>query len=296
MAKRFDFKYYCSEGFHSIFTHGFMSFAAVCMIVACLLIMGSFSLVAVNLNHMLGDLEAQNEFLAYVDETYTEEEARALQPEIEAIPNVSEVTFVTRAEAMDDFRAGREDNPLLSSLPDEVLRDRFRIHVYDIEQLKATSDAVEQIGGIALVNAAYDIAQGFVMVRNIAAGVAIVLVTILAVVSLFIIANTIKLATFYRREEIAIMKMCGATNAFIRWPFIVEGMILGMTGALVAFFVQWGVYELVERAVIQSNGLSLLVVLPFLSLAPQFLLVFVVAGLLIGVVGSVLAIRKFLQV
>ena len=273
-----------------------MSFAAVCMIVACLLIMGSFSLVAVNLNHMLGDLEAQNEFLAYVDETYTEEEARALQPEIEAIPNVSEVTFVTRAEAMDDFRAGREDNPLLSSLPDEVLRDRFRIHVYDIEQLKATSDAVEQIGGIALVNAAYDIAQGFVMVRNIAAGVAIVLVTILAVVSLFIIANTIKLATFYRREEIAIMKMCGATNAFIRWPFIVEGMILGMTGALVAFFVQWGVYELVERAVIQSNGLSLLVVLPFLSLAPQFLLVFIAAGLLIGVVGSVLAIRKFLQV
>ena len=296
MAKKFDFQYYCSEGFHSIFTHGFMSFAAVCMIVACLLIMGSFSLVAVNLNHMLGDLEAQNEFLAYVDETYTEEEARTLQPEIEAIPNVSEVTFVTRAEAMDDFRAGREDNPLLSSLPDEVLRDRFRIHVYDIEQLKATSDAVEQIGGIALVNAAYDIAQGFVMVRNIAAGVAIVLVTILAVVSLFIIANTIKLATFYRREEIAIMKMCGATNAFIRWPFIVEGMILGMTGALVAFFVQWGVYELVERAVIQSNGLSLLVVLPFLSLAPQFLLVFIAAGLLIGVVGSVLAIRKFLQV
>ena len=296
MARRFDAGYYFSEGFHSIFTHGFMSFAAVCMIVACLLIMGSFSLVAVNLNHMLGDLEAQNEFLAYVDETYTEEEARALQPEIEAIPNVSEVTFVTRAEAMDDFRAGREDNPLLSSLPDEVLRDRFRIHVYDIEQLKATSDAVEQIGGIALVNAAYDIAQGFVMVRNIAAGVAIVLVTILAVVSLFIIANTIKLATFYRREEIAIMKMCGATNAFIRWPFIVEGMILGMTGALVAFFVQWGVYELVERAVIQSNGLSLLVVLPFLSLAPQFLLVFIAAGLLIGVVGSVLAIRKFLQV
>ena len=296
MAKKFDFQYYCSEGFHSIFTHGFMSFAAVCMIVACLLIMGSFSLVAVNLNHMLGDLEAQNEFLAYVDETYTEEEARALQPEIEAIPNVSEVTFVTRAEAMDDFRAGREDNPLLSSLPDEVLRDRFRIHVYDIEQLKATSDAVEQIGGIALVNAAYDIAQGFVMVRNIAAGVAIVLVTILAVVSLFIIANTIKLATFYRREEIAIMKMCGATNAFIRWPFIVEGMLLGLAGALAAFFLQWGIYELVERAVIQSNGLSLLVVLPFLSLAPQFLLVFVVAGLLIGVVGSVLAIRKFLQV
>ena len=171
MARRFDFQYYCSEGFHSIFTHGFMSFAAVCMIVACLLIMGSFSLVAVNLNHMLGDLEDDNLFLAYVDENYTEEEARALQSQIEAVPNVGQVTFVTRAEAMDDFRAGREDNPLLADLPDEVLRDRFEIHVDDIEQLQTTSEQVDEITGIADVNAAYDIAQGFVMVRNIAAGV-----------------------------------------------------------------------------------------------------------------------------
>ena len=296
MAKKFDFQYYCSEGFHSIFTHGFMSFAAVCMIVACLLIMGSFSLVAVNLNHMLGDLEDDNLFLAYIDEDYTEEEARALQPQIEAVPNVGAVAFVTKAQALEEFRAGREDNPLLADLPDEVLRDRFEIHVADIELMGQTVEQVEQVQGVVNTRAELEIAQGFVMVRNIAAGVAAVLVTMLAIVSLFIIANTIRLATFYRREEIAIMKMCGATNAFIRWPFIVEGMILGMTGALVAFFVQWGVYELVERAVIQSNGLSLLVVLPFLSLAPQFLLVFIAAGLLIGVVGSVLAIRKFLQV
>ena len=296
MARRFDFQYYCSEGFHSIFTHGFMSFAAVCMIVACLLIMGSFSLVAVNLDNMLGDLEAENLFLAYVDDSYTEEEARALQPEIEAVPNVSTVTFVTKAEAMDDYRAGREDNPLLADLPDSVLRDRFEIHVNDIEQMEATVEQVQGISGVANTRAALEIAQGFVMVRNIAAGVAIVLVAILAVVSLFIIANTTKLATFYRREEIAIMKMCGATNAFIRWPFVVEGMILGLTGALIAFFLQWGVYELVSKAVIQTNGLSLITILPFPSLALQFLLVFIVAGLLIGVVGSVLAIRKFLQV
>lgn len=257
MAKKFDLGYYCSEGVHSIFTHGFMSFAAVCMIVACLLIMGSFSLVAVNLDNMLGDLEAENEFLAYIDETYTEDQAKALQSQIEAIPNVAEVTFVSRDEALDDFRAGREENPLLSDLDGSVLRDRYRIHVDDIEQLEQTVKQVEQVEGIADTNAAYEIAQGFVTVRNIAAGVAIVLVSILAVVSLFIIANTTKLAFFYRREEIAIMKMCGATNAFIRWPFIVQGMILGLAGAIVAFFLQWGVYELVGKAVIQSDGLSL---------------------------------------
>lgn len=92
------------------------------------------------------------------------------------------------------------------------------------------------------------------------------------------------------------MKMCGATNAFIRWPFIVQGMILGLAGAIIAFLLQWGVYELVAKAVIQSNGLSLLAILPFGSLVPVFLPVFCGAGLLIGVVGSVVAIRRFLQV
>ncbi len=296
MARKFDAGYYLSEGFHSIFTHGFMSFAAVCMIVACLLIMGSFSLLAINLDHMLGDLEAENEFLAYIDETYSEEEARAIQPQIEAIPNVSEVTFVTREEALEDWKEGRADNDLMDSLQPEVLRDRFRIHVADIEQLKETSDAVETVTGVVKVSAAYEIAQGFVLVRNIATGVALVLIGILAIVSLFIIANTIKLATFYRREEIAIMKMCGATNAFIQWPFVVEGLLLGLTGALVAFFAQWGVYQLVSRLIIQGNGLSLVTIVPYTNLIGTILPVFCLTGAVIGVGGSLLAIRKFLQV
>ena len=296
MARKFDAGYYVSEGFHSIFTHGFMSFAAVCMIVACLLIMGSFSLLAVNLDNMLGDLEAENEFLAYIDDTYTEEEARAIQPEIEAIPNVSQVTFVTRAEALEDWKEGRAENDLFNSLQPEVLRDRYRIHVTDIEQMAQTVSAVEQVSGVAKVRAAVDIAQGFVLVRNIATGVAAVLIGILLVVSLFIIANTIKLATFYRREEIAIMKMCGATDAFIQWPFVVEGLILGLTGALLAFFAQWGIYQLVAKLIIQGNGLSLVTMVSYTSMIRYILAIFCGTGALIGVCGSLLAIRKFLQV
>ena len=296
MSKRFDAGYYLSEGFRSIFTHGFMSFAAVCMIVACLLIMGSFSLVAVNLDHTLGDLEKENEFFVFVDDSCSEEDARALQTELEAIPNVAQVTFVTRAEALDEFKAGREENPLLDDLPATVLRDRYRIHVDDIEQLKETSDQVAQVEGIADISVAYEIAQGFVLVRNIATGVALVLIAILVVVSLFIIANTIKLATFYRREEIAIMKMCGATNAFVQWPFVVEGFLLGLTGALIAFFAQWGIYEMVGKVIVQGNGLSLLTMLSYGSMAGTILAVFCGTGMLIGVGGSLIAIHKFLQV
>lgn len=296
MARRFDFGYYLSEGFHSIFTHGFMSFAAVCMTVACLLIMGSFSLLAVNLEHMLGDLEAENEMLAYIDESYSEEQARALESKLEQVPNVSEAVFVSNEEALEDYLEGRAENELLKSLPAEVLRDRFRIRVNDIEEMSATKAALEKITGVGDVRAALAIAQGFVMVRNIVTGVAVVLIAMLLLISLFIISNTIKLAFFYRREEIAIMKMCGATNGFIRWPFVVEGMLLGLTGALLAFFLQWGVYELVARFVLQSNGLSLVTMLSYTSMVRVILPVFCGTGLVIGVGGSLLAIRKFLQV
>lgn len=162
--------------------------------------------------------------------------------------------------------------------------------------MEQTEAAVEQVAGVANVRAAIDIANGFVLARNIATGVAVVLIGILLVVSLFIIANTIKLATFYRREEIAIMKMCGATDAFIQWPFVVEGLILGLTGALLAFFAQWGIYQLVAKLIIQGNGLSLVTMVSYTSMIRYILAIFCGTGALIGVCGSLLATRKFLQV
>ena len=296
MRQRYNFGYLFSEGFHSIFTHGFMSFAAVCMIVCCLLIMGSFSLVAVNAQHNFSDLEKDNQFSAYIDETLTQEEARALQDEIEAIPNVARADFVTKEEAQADFEADYEGNPLFEGLPSTVYRDRYHIYLEDLSKLTETEAAVKQVAGVADTYSAPEIAEGFTVIRNIAGGVALILVAILLLVSLFIISNTIKLATFNRREEIAIMKMCGATNSFVRWPFVFEGMILGLTGAVVGFFLQWGIYSLVSRAVSGSDTIQLIKVLSFQPMAMWVLLAFLVTGLLIGVVGSLLAIRKFLQV
>lgn len=297
MSRKFNAGYYVSEGFHSIFTHGFMSFAAVCMIVACLIIMGSFTLLAVNLDNTLGDLESENEMLVYIDDTLTQDQARALQPTLAQVDNVSQLTFVTKEAALADFKAKHGDTTsVLNDLPDEALRDRYRVHVVDIELMKQTKAALEQVEGVGFVNAATEIADGFVMVRNIATGVALVLIGILLVISLFIIANTIKLATFYRREEIAIMKMCGATDGFIEWPFVVEGMLLGLTGALIAFFAQWGLYQMVAKFAVQGNGLSLVNMISYGTMAPTILAVFCGVGAFIGVAGSLFAIRKFLQV
>ena len=184
--------YHIREGFRSIFTHGLMSFAAVCMTVACLLIMGSFSLIAVNANHVLGDLEKDNEFLAYIDDSLTREQGEALQSQIEAIPNVASATFVTKEQAWEDFKAQHDDKSYVfdESSP-STLRDRFVIHVDDIQLMSDTVTQVKEVSGIARVQASLEIADGFVMLRNVASAVAIILVVMLVIISISIIANTI---------------------------------------------------------------------------------------------------------
>lgn len=299
MKKHFDLSYYLSEGFHAIFTHGLMSFAAVCMIVACLIIMGSFSLVALNLERELGKLERDNEFLAFVDEAYTRDQALALKSELELLPNVSRVTFTPKETAKENYAikfADDKNADLYTDLPDEVFRDRYSVHMDDISKIVETMEDVENVPGIVKLRAETEVAQGFVLVRNIATAVALILAILLLLVSLFIIYNTIKLGTFTRREEIAIMKMCGATNGFVRGPFIFEGMLLGLAGALLAFFFQWGIYSLIAQAIATGDTIQMLDVVPFQDIAWQVLGIFAGTGLIVGTSGSVLAIRKFLHV
>ena len=289
--------YFMREGFTSIFRHGLMSFAAVCMTVACLLIMGTFTLVAVNMDANFRELESKNEFSAYLDESLTDAQARAIESDLLAVDNVREVQFVDRLEVLEDFRANRpDDQGLFELLPDDTFRHRFRIYVNDLEQLQATVDAVKDVRGVASTSSFVEGAEGMIAVRNVAAGVALILVAILAVVSLFIIANTLRLATFYRRDEIAIMRMCGATNGFICWPFVAEGAMLGLFSAALAFGLEWAIYNMIANSMSTAGQLNFLVVVDFAGLWPGVLCAFCGGGLLIGVLGSLLAIRRFLKV
>lgn len=293
---RFQLGYFIKEGFHSIFSHGLMSFAAVCMIVACLIIMGSFSLVAVNADKMLGTLEAENEFLAYIDESYTDEQIEDLMSRVKRQANVASVRFVSREEAKAAYLEGQSADGLYANLPDEVFRDRLAIRVVDLALFNETVATVAGMKGVVNHRAESSLAEGFVAVRNVATALASILIVILAAVSLFIIANTIRLATFARREEIAIMKMCGATNGFVRWPFVIEGLLLGLFGAIVAFFIQWLIYVLIYRAVVDSGAITLFALIPFNSMWRRVLGTFLLGGVLIGTCGSGFAIRRFLQV
>ena len=289
-----NFGYFVHEGFSNMFSHGFMSFAAIGITVACLLIMGTFTLVAVNANRQLEDLERENEMLAFVEEDFSE--TQVLQKKLEAIPNVTSVTFISRQQAMERFVEQYPDEELFRDLDPNILRDRFSIKIGDLERISQTKAAVDAVDGIAYASAAEEIAGGFITIRNVATVVCVALIAILFIVSVFIISNTIRLTTFDRREEIAIMRMVGATNGFIRWPFVYEGLLLGFLSAALSFFLQWGLYEAVARGVDTSDTLQLIKIVPFQQLWPAVAVIFAGAGILIGVGGSLSAIRKFLQV
>ena len=288
--------YLIREGFRSITTHGFMSFASVTIIMACLIIMGSVSLLSLNIDALIKDLESQNEIVVFVDESITDEDAaRTIGKNIEALENILSVEFVSREDAMDNFMS-RYDESLMEGIDSSVFRHRFVVKLVDIAQMSETKMDLESLKGVAKVNAHLDYAQSFVTIRNVVTAVSLVLIVILVFVSFFIMSNTIKLATFGRREEIAIMKMVGATNGFIRLPFVIEGLVLGILGGGLAFLAEWGLYNVVTEKLVSSITGSLIEVVPFRSVAPQVFIIFMAVGILVGAFGGVNAIRNYLKV
>lgn len=287
--------YLIREGFRGIFTHKFMSFATVAVIVACLIIIGSLGVVSVNISSLIHNLEQENEVVAFVEENLSDEEARGLEASISGIDNIASVEYVTKETAMDNFMKDY-DSVLMEGIDSSVFRNRYVVHLNDISKMLETRDALAAIPGIAKVNAHIDYANGFITVRNIVTVISLVLVAVLVLVSFFIMSNTIKLATYSRQDEIAIMRMVGATNGFIRLPFVVEGLVLGILGALIAFFAEWGLYELVTGKVMETIAGTFVKVVPFSELALPVLLIFLAIGVVIGGVGGVNAIRNYLKV
>jgi len=288
--------YYIKEGISSIFAHSLMSFATICIIVAFLVIMGSFILLAININALIGELESDNIVLAYVHENLSESDARNLQPKLVSIPNVSSVNFISREEAMESFIGRYDETDRYKDIDSAWFRHRYAVYVEDVALIAETQQALRYIPEIATVNANLMIARGLVTLRTVVSWVSIIIVAVLLAISLFIMSNTIKLATFERREEIAIMKMVGATNAFIRWPFIFEGFILGLTGALTAYMTILGLYGLVAGRVLESQA-GFFQLVPFSSnISVPIFILFAAIGFGVGVGGSGLALNKYLNV
>ena len=221
---------------------------------------------------------------------------RQLQQSLESVPNVESVTFVPKEEAFDIYlEMLGEDAYIMEDLrEDNPLRDEYRIVMKDVALHDETVEALKEVVGIAAANSEKEISDKLMQMQRIVNAVSYTLVALLGAVSIFIISNTVRLAMFARREEISIMKMVGATDGFIRIPFIVEGMTLGLMAGLVAFFAQWGVYDYITEKLVESSGIFSTVA--FSEIWSMLLPIMLASGIVIGILGSVLTIRKFLRV
>lgn len=288
--------YLLKEGFRGIFLHGFMSFAAVCVTVACLVIVGSFSALAYNLDEMVQDLNQTSEILVYVDADLSDAEARSIGTQINLMDNVLQATFISREEALEDFIADHDGDSAFSGVQASDLRHRYVVTLEDNTKMKQTDEQLKQLPGVAKTNAAYELAQGFSTIQDVLHIVSVAVIAVLLVVSLLIISNTVKLAMYDRKDEIAIMKMVGATNGFIRLPFVVEGFTLGMMGAILAFGLEWAGYDALIQKIAGVDALQLFKFVPFQELLMPMVVVFAAAGMFVGIVGSWTSIRKFMNV
>lgn len=288
--------YLLKEGIRGIFLHGFMSFAAVCVTVACLLIVGSFSILTYNVSIMVEDLNKTNEILVYIDSELPDAEARSVGTQINRIENVQNAVFVSREEALKDFVEEHQEDDAFSGVDASDLRHRYVVTLMDNSLMKETVKSLEGIAGVAKINAAYELAEGFTTIQKVLQIASIAVIAVLLGVSLLIISNTVKLAMYDRRDEIAIMKMVGATNGFIRLPFVVEGFTLGMLGAGLAFGLEWLMYDSLVLRLESVDTLKLFSFVPFTDLLWPMIATFVAAGLFVGIVGSWTSIRKFMDV
>ena len=267
------------------------------MTVACLLIMGSFSVLLYNVNIMVEELNKTNEVMAYVDSDLSDAEAKSIGTKINQIENVHKSEFVDRETALQRFVADHSDEKdSFAGLVPEDLRHRFVVTLESNELLDQTVELIEAIPGVAKVRADFALAEGFITLQKVLRIASVAVIFVLLVVSLLIISNTVKLAMYDRRDEIAIMKMVGATNGFIRLPFVVQGFILGMIGAGIAFGLEWWGYNSLIARLATVDTLGLFNFVPFETLLVPMVCTFAGAGFFVGIVGSWTSIRKFMNV
>ena len=287
--------YLVKEGIKSVFVHGFMSFAAICVTVACLLIVGIFASVMYNLNLMVQDLNQTNEILVYIDEALPDAEAESIETYIRAMDNIHSADFVSREQALKNFLEQHGDDPVFSGLEASTLRHRVVVVLEDNNLMKETVNDLYKINGVAEISAHYELAEGFAMIQDLLEVVFLLMLLALLAVSLLIISNTVKMAMYSRQNEIAIMKMVGATKGFIRLPFVVQGFLLGMMGAGLAFAAEWWLYDAMVAKLAEMDTLNMFAFVPFEQLMVPMIFVFAAAGMFVGVVGSWSSIRKFLN-
>ena len=294
--KGFRLGYLTREGFKNIWVNRFLSVATILVLVACLIIVGTGSLIFLNINSLLDIIEGQNIVMVYVEDEATDYETESLGLQLQNMNNIKNVEFVPREDAFEKQKEQFGENAaLLDGLSPEILPDAYKVVVDDLSMFDSTVNEIKKLETVLKVRENSDLASKVEMLRNAVSYISLGVIVILFLVSMFIVSNTIRITIYNRRLEISIMKAVGATNSFIRWPFLVEGVLLGLISAVVSLVLEYVVYSV---ALIWFEDLmSALDATPveFLDYIWFFLAVFVFIGVVIGTTGSLISLNKYLK-
>ncbi len=289
-------KYLTHEGFRNVWVNRLMSLASVTVLMACLIIMGAGIMIFFNINTLLDSVQSQNVVMVYVADDASEDETAQIGSSLNNIGNIESCEFVPKEEAFQkQIESMGGDSALFEGFDESPLPDAYKVTVKDLSQFENTVSQIKQIDKVDSVRENSDLASKLLSLRHAVSIVSIGLVVMLFLVAVFIIANTIRITMFSRKLEISIMKAVGATNWFIRWPFMIEGMILGTISGIVSLGVLWGLYALAEKAFSQTLSLLGFKLVPFTEYWWQILLVFVAIGLFTGGFGSLVSMGKYLK-
>ena len=294
-------RYLTREGLRNVWQNRFMSVASVAVLAACLLLTGLSYLALANVERAFKWVYGQNMVVVFAKTDCTDEQITAMGDALRALENVEKTEFLSKEETLEKYKDSLPEETYASLQgEDNPMPDAYLVTFRDLENFDETVAQIKAIDGVD--DASYDgnIAATLRTVRRIALEVGLGVVVLLLVVSLFIIANTIKITIFSRRKEIGIMRLVGATNTFIKMPFIIEGMLIGVISALIAFGLLWVAYNYATQFVMTnpSSWLEIAIgrLIDFKQIAPYMLAGFAAGGAGLGVVGSSLFIRKHLKV
>ncbi|MBQ4515193.1 MAG: permease-like cell division protein FtsX [Clostridia bacterium] len=289
------FRYFMSEASKNVFSNGWMSLASIFTVLASLLVFGFFLVLTVNLNYIATQLEGDYEIILIVDETYNKDQVKELGEKIKAVENVKDLTLNTKESRLEEWKTELGAELLEGYEEDNPLRDWYMLTLEDLSQADATIESIEDFDGIAKIVRNQDTIDKLVTMTNYLGRVSIWVMIALALVSVFIISNTIKLTVFTRSKEINIMKFVGATDWFIRWPFIIEGIIIGLIGAIISFIVVAYGYQGI-LGLIGALDISFVKFKPFSSVVLPLIGAFIALGVVLGGLGSLISVRKHLKV
>ncbi len=295
-------RYLVHQGFKGIWKNRMMSFASFCIMLVSLLMVGISLLMAININRIIGGIEDKSELVVQIKDGITEEERSALKEQIAALPNVNTIEFYSKEQAWESMvkDMSKEEQELFHYADDNFLPDTFRITVHDIKEMTLTTTQISTFPNVESTRSPTEFTDVLISIRRILGIISGAIVIALIIVCLIIISNTTRASVFARRKEINIMKYVGAKNSFIRIPFFIEGMIVGLLAAAGALaltkFAYEGVYNIFNNDFKLWSVLGINNLYSFDELFVQVTVAYAAAGAIIGAVGTSFSTGKHLRV